>query len=95
MDGGTLYSIGELARRTGLTVKRIRFCSDRGSVTQADRTPAGYRRYGPDAVARPALVRPLRELGLGLDVIRRVTNPANAAALAIAPGAGWPAPSSR
>src|SRR5690242_6974743 len=74
MDGGTLYSIGELARRTGLTVKKIRFYSDRGIVTPAERTPAGYRRYGPEAVARLALVRTLRELGLGLDVIRRVTN---------------------
>ncbi|MEU9124173.1 MerR family transcriptional regulator [Streptomyces sp. NPDC048506] len=74
MDGGTLYSIGELARRTGLTVKTIRFYSDRGIVTPADRTPAGYRRYGPDAVARLALVRTLRELGLGLDAIRRVTD---------------------
>lgn len=74
MDGGTLYSIGELARRTGLTVKTIRFYSDRGIVEPADRTPGGYRRYGPDAVARLALVRALRDLGLGLDVIRQVVD---------------------
>lgn len=72
MDGGTPFPIGELARRTGLTVKTIRFYSDRGIVAPADRTPAGYRRYGPDAVARLELVRALRELGLGLDVIRQV-----------------------
>ncbi|MFF7973476.1 MerR family transcriptional regulator [Streptomyces sp. NPDC007905] len=72
MDGGTLYSIGELARRTGLTIKTIRFYSDRGLVSPADRTPAGHRRYGPDAVARLALVRTLRDLGLGLDTVRRV-----------------------
>ncbi|MER5943511.1 MerR family transcriptional regulator [Streptomyces sp. NPDC001928] len=74
MDGGTLYSIGELAQRTGLTVKTIRFYSDRGIVAPADRTHAGYRRYDPDAVARLALVRTLRGLGLGLDVIRRVVD---------------------
>ncbi|MFG2793158.1 MerR family transcriptional regulator [Streptomyces sp. NPDC048419] len=74
MDGGALYSIGELARRTGLSVKTIRFYSDRGIVTPADRTAAGYRRYGPEAIARLALVRTLRELGLGLDAIRRVTD---------------------
>jgi DNA-binding transcriptional MerR regulator len=74
MHDGTLYSIGELARLTGLTVKTIRFYSDRGIVAPADRTPAGYRRYGPDAVSRLALVRTLRELGLGLDVIRRVVD---------------------
>lgn len=74
MDGGTLYSIGELAQRTGLTVKTIRFYSDRGIVATADRTHAGYRRYAPEAVARLALVRTLRELGLGLDMIRRVVD---------------------
>lgn len=71
--GGTLYySIGELARRTGLTVKTIRFYSDRGIVAPADRTPVGHRRYGPEAVARLAFVRTLRELGLGLDAIRQI-----------------------
>ncbi|MGW0883075.1 MerR family transcriptional regulator [Streptomyces sp. NPDC002671] len=74
MDGSTLYSIGELAQRTGLTVKTIRFYSDRGIVAPADRTHAGYRRYSPDAVARLALVRTLRELGLGLSMIRRVVD---------------------
>ncbi|MGJ5748626.1 DNA-binding transcriptional MerR regulator [Streptomyces puniciscabiei] len=74
MDGGTLYSIGELAQRTGLTVKTIRFYSDRGIVAPADRTHAGYRRYAPEAVARLALVRTLRELGLGLDMIRQVVD---------------------
>ncbi|WP_327356895.1 MerR family transcriptional regulator [Streptomyces sp. NBC_01304] len=73
MDSGdALYSIGELARRTGLTVKVIRFYSDEGIVPPTGRTASGYRRYGPDAVARLALVRTLRELGLGLPVIRRV-----------------------
>ena len=72
MDDGTLWSIGEVARRAGLTVKAVRFYSDRGLVAPVCRSGAGYRRYGPDAVARLALVRTLRELGLGLDVIRRV-----------------------
>lgn len=71
-DRDTRHSIGELARRTGLTVKTIRYYSDHGIVTPADRTPAGYRRYGPDAVARLAFVRTLRELGVGLDEIRRI-----------------------
>lgn len=74
MDDGTLCSIGELARRTGLSVKTIRFYSDRGIVVPTDRTAAGHRRYGPDAVARLALVRTLRELGLGLDAIRQVVD---------------------
>jgi DNA-binding transcriptional MerR regulator len=72
MDGGTLYSIGDLARRTGLTVKAIRFYADRGIVPPTDRSPAGYRRYNIDAVARLDLVRTLRDLGLDLPTIRKV-----------------------
>ncbi|WEO99894.1 MerR family transcriptional regulator [Streptomyces sp. FXJ1.172] len=72
MDGNTLYSIGELARRTGLTVKTIRFYSDRGIVAPTDRSAAGYRLYNIHAVARLDLVRTLRGLGLDLPTIRRV-----------------------
>ncbi|MEU0966379.1 MerR family transcriptional regulator [Streptomyces sp. NPDC005917] len=74
MDGDMLYSIGELARRTGLTVKTIRFYSDRGIVAPTDRSPAGYRLYNIDAVARLDLVRTLRDLGLDLPTIRKVVD---------------------
>ncbi|MFJ7334304.1 MerR family transcriptional regulator [Streptomyces sp. NPDC101110] len=74
MDGDTLYSIGELARRTGLTVKTIRFYSDRGIVAPTDRSPAGYRLYDHDAVPRLNLVRTLRDLGVDLPTIRRVVD---------------------
>jgi DNA-binding transcriptional MerR regulator len=74
MDGDTLYSIGDLARRTGLTVKAIRFYSDRGIVPPTDRSPAGYRLYGIDAVARLDLVRTLRDLGVDLPTIRKVVD---------------------
>ncbi|MEH1164573.1 MerR family transcriptional regulator [Micromonospora sp. CPCC 205539] len=74
MDGDTRYSIGELARRTGLTVKAIRFYSDRGIVPPTDRSRAGYRRYDADAVARLELVRTLRDLGVDLSTIRRVVD---------------------
>jgi DNA-binding transcriptional MerR regulator len=74
MNGDTRYSIGDLARRTGLTVKAIRFYSDRGIVPPAGRNPAGYRLYGIDAVARLDLVRTLRDLGLDLPTIRKVVD---------------------
>ncbi|MEU2514888.1 MerR family transcriptional regulator [Streptomyces syringium] len=72
MDDDTLHSIGDLARLTGLPVKTIRFWSDTGVVPPTDRTPAGYRLYGQDALARLGLVRTLRELGVGLAAIQRV-----------------------
>ncbi|MEU7889098.1 MerR family transcriptional regulator [Microbispora bryophytorum] len=72
MDGDTLYSIGELARRTGLTVKAIRFYSDCGIVPPTGRSPAGHRLYNDDAAARLELVRTLRDLGIDLPTIRKV-----------------------
>ncbi|MGW1374191.1 MerR family transcriptional regulator [Streptomyces sp. NPDC002446] len=73
-DDGTLYSIGDLARRTGLTVKAIRFYSDSGIVPPTERSPAGHRRYGIAAVTRLDLVRTLRDLGLDLPTIRKVVD---------------------
>jgi hypothetical protein len=64
MDGGKLYSIGDLARRTGLAVRTIRFYSDRGIVAPAGRSPVGHRLYDAGAVGRPDLVRTQRELRL-------------------------------
>ena len=74
MDSDRLYSIGDLARRTGLAVRTIRFYSDRGIVTRAGRSPAGYRLYDTDAVARLDLVRTLRDLGVDLPTIQKVVH---------------------
>ena len=65
-------TIGQLAARTGLSVRTLRFYADAGVIPEAGRTGAGYRRFGPDAVARARLVRTLRELGVGLDDVKRV-----------------------
>ncbi|MGH3341432.1 MAG: MerR family transcriptional regulator [Carbonactinosporaceae bacterium] len=71
-DGATLYTIGQVARRTGLPTKTIRFYSDAGVVPPARRTRAGYRLYDIDALARLELVRTLRELGVDLASIRHL-----------------------
>ena len=72
MDDDTRYSIGDLARRTGLSVRTIRFYSDRGVLPPTSRSPAGYRRYDLDALARLDLICTLRDLGVDLATIGRV-----------------------
>jgi DNA-binding transcriptional MerR regulator len=67
-----LLSIGELARRTGLPVRTIRFWSDAGVLPPAARTEGGRRLYEAGCVGRLELVATLRELGLGLADVRRV-----------------------
>ncbi|MCE7004125.1 MerR family transcriptional regulator [Kibdelosporangium philippinense] len=67
-----LFSIGQLARTTGLPVRTVRFWSDLGLVPPAGRTSGNYRMYDAEAAARLDLVRTLRELGIDLDTVERV-----------------------
>ncbi|MCS7479705.1 MerR family transcriptional regulator [Umezawaea endophytica] len=69
-----MHTIGDLAHRTGLTVKAIRFYADTGLVPPTARNQAGHRVYDATAAARLALVKTLRDLGLDLPAIRRVVD---------------------
>ena len=71
-DATTMLTIGQLAQRTGLPVRTIRYWSDIGAVPPAGRTGRDHRRYDAAALARLELVATLRELGLGLAEVRRV-----------------------
>ncbi|MEU1265512.1 MerR family transcriptional regulator [Streptomyces cellulosae] len=71
-DGTGLLTIGALARATGLPVRTIRYWSDEGALPPVARSSGGYRLYDAGSVARLELIRTLRELGLGLDDVRRV-----------------------
>ena len=68
----TLHSIGDVSRRTGLSVSAIRYYSDEGLVRPTDETDGGHRLYDLDAIARFEFIRTLRDLDTGLDQIRRV-----------------------
>ncbi|MFD4526961.1 MerR family transcriptional regulator [Streptomyces sp. NPDC058470] len=71
-DGAGLFTIGELARSTGLSVRTIRYWSDEGALPPVARSAGGYRLYDAASVARLQLIRTLRELGLGLNEVGRV-----------------------
>jgi MerR family transcriptional regulator, thiopeptide resistance regulator len=61
------WSIGELARAAGLTVRTLYHYDDIGLVRASERTAAGHRRYTPADVRRLYRVRALRGLGLSLE----------------------------
>lgn len=65
-------SIGQLAQRTGVSVRTIRFWSDSGVIPEPERSAKGYRLYDAEAVARVDLVRTLRDLGFDLVTVKRV-----------------------
>ncbi|WP_144792993.1 MerR family transcriptional regulator [Microbacterium paludicola] len=68
----SLHLIGDVARRTGLSVSAIRYYSDEGLVMPAGETVGGHRLYDLDAIARFEFIRTLRGLDTGLEQIRRV-----------------------
>lgn len=65
-------TIGQLAARTGLSVRTLRYYADAGLLPVAGRSASGYRLFDAGAVARARFVRTLRELGVGLADIKRV-----------------------
>ncbi|MFC7329173.1 MerR family transcriptional regulator [Marinactinospora rubrisoli] len=67
--GGPVWKVGELARRTGLTVRTLHHYEQIGLLRPAARTAAGHRVYDEADVRRIYQVVALRELGLPLDAI--------------------------
>ncbi|MFH9296498.1 MerR family transcriptional regulator [Streptomyces sp. NPDC017520] len=67
-----LCTIGELAEHTGVSVKTVRFYSDRGLLPEASRSAGGHRRYAPEAVERLRMIRSLRGLDLAVPEVRRI-----------------------
>lgn len=64
--------IGEVARRTGISVESIRYYEREGLLPRAPRTHTGYRMYSSAAVGRVRFIRQARALGLSLDEIRQI-----------------------
>ncbi|WP_323374048.1 MerR family transcriptional regulator [Plantactinospora alkalitolerans] len=71
-DGGRRWSIGELARASGMTVRALRHYDEIGLLSAGERTGSGHRRYTEDDLRRLYRVRSLRSLGLSLEEIAGV-----------------------
>ena len=64
--------IGEIAERTGLSVKTLRYYEHIGVIDVAERTPAGYRTYEASVIERLRFVRSAQAVGLTLGEIREI-----------------------
>lgn len=67
-DGG-LMTVGELARRTGLSIKAIRRYEALGLIYSAGRSQGGYRLFDDSALWCAQVVERLRSLGLTIKEI--------------------------
>jgi DNA-binding transcriptional MerR regulator len=62
--------IGDVAERTGLSLRTIRHYEEVGLLPEAERSPGGFRLYGDDAVQRLLLLKQMKPLGFTLDEMR-------------------------
>src|SRR6266446_7574448 len=67
---GSVWKVGELARRTGLTVRTLHHYDAIGLLKPSLHTEAGYRLYTASDVARLQQVLSLRQLGFSLEEVR-------------------------
>ena len=69
---GPLLRIGELAARTGVSVKALREYERLGLVYSAGRTDGNYRLFPPEAIACVRAVKLWRNLGFSLKEMARL-----------------------
>ena len=62
--------IGELAERTGLSLRTIRFYEEVGVLAPAPRTKGGFRSFTDGDLQRLQLVREMKPLGFSLEEMR-------------------------
>lgn len=70
--------VGELARRTGLTVRTLHHYDEIGLLKPSVRSDVGYRMYSGQDVARLHTIQALRHLGLALGEIAPILEGRNA-----------------
>src|ERR1041385_7125762 len=61
-----MLKVGELARRSGLTVRTLHHYDSIGLLKPSARSDAGYRLYNRDDIARLHQIQALRSFGLTL-----------------------------
>ena len=64
--------IGEVAARSGVPIKTIRYHEEIGVLAPPARSPSGYREYDPDVIDRLRFVRASQSIGLSLGEIRGI-----------------------
>ncbi len=64
--------IGDVARRTGVSVKSLRYYEQIGVLTSPPRTPSGYREYDGQVIARLQFIRASQSVGFTLGEIREI-----------------------
>ncbi|WP_246063841.1 MerR family transcriptional regulator [Blastococcus colisei] len=69
---GDLMQIGQVAERTGLSLRTIRFYEENGLVIPTARSDGGFRLYSEADVARLDVVKRMKPLGFTLEEMQEL-----------------------
>jgi MerR family copper efflux transcriptional regulator len=69
---GDLMQIGQVAERTGLSLRTIRFYEENGLVVPTARSDGGFRLYSEADVARLEVVKRMKPLGFSLEEMQEL-----------------------
>ena len=64
-----MYSIGQIAKQSGVSVETIRYYEKEGLLEKPERKDSGYRQYNGDAIDRLFFIQQAKELGFSLKEI--------------------------
>ncbi|MFO7877755.1 MAG: MerR family transcriptional regulator [Desulfovermiculus sp.] len=67
-----LLQIGEVAERSGVTVRTVRYYLERGFIQADERSPGGFYLFTQNAVDTVFYIQKLRMAGLGLKDIEKI-----------------------
>ena len=67
-----MLTIGDVAERTGLSLRSVRHYEDVGLLPTTDRSPGGFRLYGDAAIERLLVVKQMKPLEFTLEEIREL-----------------------
>ena len=76
-QSGGVMTIGEASRRSGFTIKALRFYERRGILPPPNRRPNGYRVYCEADLGRLSFIRDAKALGLTLGAISEIVKSSN------------------
>src|SRR5215208_3956673 len=69
-SGSAAWKVGELARRTGLSVRTLRYYDEIGLLSPSRRSEGGHRLYTAEDVVRLQRIKSLAQLGFTLREVR-------------------------
>lgn len=67
-----MLKIGQLAARSGLTARNLRFYADAGVFGELPRSPKGYRLFPPQAIQWVRILKASQAAGFSLDEVQEL-----------------------